>query len=71
MTDAEIRRSVRRGVALLLVPVSLLLVQQTGDVSGWLPDVSLAVGVVLLGLATLYLVASGLRQLSGAANTPF
>lgn len=71
MADTEIRRSVRRGVALLLVPVSLLLVQQTGDASGWLPDVSLAVGVVLLGLATLYLVASGLRQLSGAANTPF
>jgi len=78
MSAPELRRTVRRGVAVLLVPLGLLLVQVElladhlhGVVDSPLPGLSWLVGVVLLAVATLYLVASGLRQLRAAADTPF
>jgi len=78
MTDPELQRSVRRGTAVLLVPLSLLLVQievvtrnLAGVVESPLPGLSRGIGVVLLILALLYLLASGARQLYRAADTPF
>ncbi|MFD1684005.1 hypothetical protein [Halobellus litoreus] len=78
MTDPELQRSVRRSAAVLLVPLSLLLVQVEvvtshlpGVVESPLPGLSRGVGVVLLLVSLLYLVVSGARQLYGAADTPF
>ncbi|WP_435064785.1 hypothetical protein [Halobaculum sp. EA56] len=78
MTGSEPERSVRRGVAVLLVPLSLLLLQVqvvTGNLAGVvespLPGISRAVGVVLLVAAGLYLVVSVGRQVAAAADTPF
>jgi hypothetical protein len=76
MPDSDLRRSIRRGVAVLLVPLSLLLVQvqvvvvdHLGDGSP-LPGVSRAVGYVCLTVAGLYLLGSAARQLNAAADWP-
>jgi len=78
MSRSELRRTVRRGVAVLLVPLALLLLQVElladhlhGVVDSPLPGLSWLVGVVLLAAATLYLLGSGLQQLRAAADTPF
>ncbi len=78
MSDSELKRSLRRGVAVLLLPVSLLLVQVQllarnlpGVVESSLPGLSRAFGIVLFAVASLYLVLSVLRQVSAAADTPF
>jgi hypothetical protein len=78
MSESELTRSLRRGVAVLLLPLSLLLVQvQTlarnlpGVVESSLPGLSRAFGVVLFAVAAIYLVFSVLRQVAAAADTPF
>jgi hypothetical protein len=77
VTERETRRSLRRGVALLLVPLCLLLLQlpvtrtRTGGVEPTLPALSVAVGSVLLVVAVAYLAVSLGRQVASAADTPF
>ncbi|MFD1599092.1 hypothetical protein [Halobellus rarus] len=78
MTDSDLRRSVRRSAAVLLVPLSLLLIQievvtrnLPGVVESSLPGISRGIGLVLLIVALLYLLVSGARQLYRAADTPF
>jgi hypothetical protein len=74
-SERETRRTLRRGVALLLVPLCLLLLQvpvprtRTGGVEPTLPALSVAVGGVLLAVA--YLAVSLGRQVASAADTPF
>ncbi|QCC48775.1 hypothetical protein [Halobellus limi] len=78
MSESALQRSIRRGTAVLLVPLSLLLIQVevvtrnlSGVVESSLPGLSRGVGVALLVAALLYLLASGARQLYLAADTPF
>ena len=75
---STLKRSLHRGVAVLLLPLGLLLIQAavitrnlSGVVESPVPGLSRAVGVTLLVGAALYLVVSGLRQLYAAADTPF
>jgi hypothetical protein len=75
---SSLKRSLHRGVAVLLLPLGLLLIQAaviarnlSGVVESPVPGLSRAVGGVLLAGAALYLVVSGLRQLYVAADTPF
>ena len=70
---SELKRSLRRSVAVLLVPTCLLLVQVdlAAGVPPALPGVSRAVGAVLLVVAVAYLVVSAARQVAAAADTPF
>jgi dUTPase len=78
MSESELRRSLRRGVAVLLVPQSLLLVQVRvvtenlpGVVDSALPGLSRVVGLACLALAVSYLLASVARQVNAAADWPF
>jgi hypothetical protein len=68
-SSSQTRRSVRRGVAVLLIPLSSNGLP--GFVESALPGLSGAFGAVAFGVAVLYLLASGARQLSTAADTPF
>ncbi|AEM55953.1 hypothetical protein HISP_01720 [Haloarcula hispanica N601] len=75
---SSLKRSLHRSVAVLLLPLGLLLIQAevitrnlSGVVESPVPGLSRAVGIALFTGATLYLVASGLRQLAAAADTPF
>jgi hypothetical protein len=75
---STLKRSLHRGVAVLLLPLGLLLIQAavitrnlSGAVESPVPGLSPAVGVTLLVGAALYLAVSGLRQLYAAADTPF
>jgi hypothetical protein len=70
---AEPKRTLRRGVAVLLIPTCLLLVQAefVGSVPSGLPGASRAVGAALLVVAVAYLVVSAARQVAVAADTPF
>ena len=70
MSDSEVRRSLRRGVALLLLPLSGAA-SLPAIVESTLPGIADALGVLLFTVAVLYLVSSGVRQLSAAADTPF
>jgi hypothetical protein len=78
MSESALQRSLHRGVATLLVPLGLLLIQAevitrnlAGVVESPLPGLSRAVGIALVVGAALYLLASGLRQVYRAADTPF
>ena len=74
MTDAALQRTVRRGVALLSIQLSVLLLRSGEPAAvpeSRLPGAAWVVGVVALVAAALYLLASGARQLSAAADTPF
>jgi hypothetical protein len=75
MSESELKRTVHRGVAVVLLPLSLLLVQManvtSGAVDSSLPGVSRAVGLAVFAVAALYLAVSGSRQLAAAADTPF
>ena len=70
MSESETRRSLRRGVALLLIPLS-----GASDlpvfVESALPGISRALGIVVFVAAVLYLVGSVARQVHAAADTPF
>ncbi|MFC6824642.1 hypothetical protein [Halopelagius fulvigenes] len=69
MSDSEIQRSIRRGVALLLIPLSS---NGLPEFVAWtLPGVSSAFGAVAFVGAVLYLVVSVTRQVHAAADTPF
>ena len=70
MSASEVRRSLRRGVALLLLPLSGAT-RLPAVVESTLPGIADALGVLLFAVAVLYLVISGVRQLSAAADTPF
>ncbi|WP_297886587.1 hypothetical protein [uncultured Halorubrum sp.] len=65
----ETTRSLRRGVALILVPLSGATTLPA-FVESALPGVSDAVGVALFVAAVAYLVASVGRQVAVAADTP-
>lgn len=78
MSEAETRRSIRRGVAVLSLPLSLLLLQVPvvtanlpGAVESPLPGVSRVAGGVLLVATAVYLAGSVGRQIAAAADTPF
>ena len=67
---SSLKRSLHRSVAVLLLPLGPLLIQ-AGVVESPVSGLSRAVGIAFLTGAALYLVASGLRQLAAAADTPF
>ena len=74
MTDTALQRTVRRGVALLSIQLSVLLLRSGEPVAvpeGRLPGAAWTVGVAALVAAALYLLASGGRQVFRAADTPF
>ncbi|MEZ3163087.1 hypothetical protein ABNG03_01095 [Halorubrum sp. RMP-47] len=66
---AEPTRSLRRGVALILVPLSGATTLPA-FVESALPGVSDVVGVALFIAAVAYLIASVGRQVAAAADTP-
>jgi len=66
---SETIRSLRRGVALLLLPLSGSTALPA-FVESALPGVSNAVGVALFVVALAYLVVSLGRQVAAAADTP-
>jgi hypothetical protein len=66
---SEITRSLRRGVALVLIPLSGAAALPE-LVESALPGVSDVVGVVLFLAAVLYLIGSLGRQVAAAADTP-
>ena len=66
---SETTRSLRRGVALLLIPLSGVA-SLPGFVETALPGVSDVVGTVLFAAAVAYLIASVGRQVAAAADTP-
>ncbi|RLM63776.1 hypothetical protein DVK05_12735 [Halorubrum sp. Atlit-8R] len=67
---SEPTRTLRRGVALLLIPLSGAA-SLPGFVESALPGVSDVVGVGLFVAAVAYLVGSLGRQVAAAADTPF
>ncbi|MDB2223219.1 hypothetical protein PM076_08600 [Halorubrum ezzemoulense] len=69
MAEPSAKRSVRRGVAVLLLPVSGATTLPA-FVEAALPGVSSVVGVVLFVAAVAYLVGSVSRQVAAAADTP-
>ncbi|WP_049986917.1 hypothetical protein [Halobellus rufus] len=69
MSETDLKRSVRRGVALLLIPLSSSGLPEF--VESALPGASAAFGLVAFSAALAYLLWSGLWQLSRAADTPF
>ncbi|MGB9930197.1 hypothetical protein [Haloarcula amylolytica] len=78
MSESALQRSLHRGVAMLLVPLGLLLIQiavvtrnLSGVVESPLPGISRTVGTVVVVGAGLYLLASVARQVYRAADTPF
>jgi hypothetical protein len=66
---SEPTRSLRRGVALLLVPLSGAT-SLPGAVESALPGVSDVLGIVLFAAAVAYLAVSVGRQVAAAADTP-
>jgi hypothetical protein len=66
---SETIRSLRRGIALLLLPLSGSTALPA-FVESALPGVSGALGVVLFVAALAYLVGSVGRQVAAAADTP-
>ena len=78
MPKTDLKRTLRRSVAILLLPLSLLLIQMeiitrnlSAAVESSVPGFSRVIGLVLFTVAISYLVISGLWQLSAAADTPF
>jgi len=78
VSEAERRRTVRRGVAVVSLALSLLLLQVPvvtdalpGVVESPLPGVARVAGGVLLVAAALYLAGSVGRQIARAADTLF
>ena len=78
MSEANIKRTLHRSVAILLLPLSLLLIQVeiitrnlTAVIESSVPGFSRVIGLALFVVAISYLVISGLGQLSAAADTPF
>ncbi|TKX81405.1 hypothetical protein [Halorubrum sp. SD626R] len=69
MSEPSQKRSLRRGVAVLLVPLSGATTLP-GFVESALPGVSNALGAALFVTAVTYLVASLGRQVAAAADTP-
>jgi hypothetical protein len=69
MSETTPKRSLRRGVALLLVPLSGATTLPA-FVESALPGVSNVVGAALFVVAVLYLVGSVGRQVAAAADTP-
>ena len=69
MSEAVPKRSLRRSVALLLIPLSGSTTLP-GFVESALPGVSGVLGVALFVAAVCYLVASVGRQVAAAADTP-
>ncbi|TKX59427.1 hypothetical protein EXE44_03030 [Halorubrum sp. SS7] len=67
---SEPTRTLRRGVALLLIPLSGAA-SLPGFVESALLGVSDVVGVALFVAAVAYLVGSLGRQVAAAADTPF
>jgi hypothetical protein len=69
MAAHSVKRSLRRGVAVLLVPLSGATTLPE-FVDSALPGVSDAVGIVLFVAAVAYLVGSVGKQVAAAADTP-
>lgn len=69
MADRSVKRSLRRGVAVLLVPLSGATTLPA-FVESALPGVSAVAGVVCFAAALTYLVGSFGRQVAAAADTP-
>jgi hypothetical protein len=69
MPEPSANRSLRRGVAVLLVPLSGATTLPR-FVESALPGASDVVGIVLFVAAVTYLVASVGRQVAAAADTP-
>lgn len=69
MSETALKRSIRRGVALLLIPLSTNGLPEF--VESALPGISQAFSVVAFAAAVLYLLGSGVWQLTTAADTPF
>jgi hypothetical protein len=69
MSETVSKRSLRRGVAVLLVPLSGATTLP-GVVESALPGVSDVLGIALFLAAVAYLVASVGRQVAAAADTP-
>ena len=68
MSEPSQKRSLRRGVAVLLVPLSGATTLP-GFVESALPGVSNALGAALFVAAVTYLVASLGRQVAAATDT--
>ncbi|WP_336021834.1 hypothetical protein [Halobellus salinisoli] len=69
MSETALKRSIRRGIALLLIPLSSIGFPEF--VEATLPGISQAFSVVAFAAAVLYLLGSVVWQLSTAADTPF
>lgn len=69
MSETTSERSLRRGVAVLLVPLSGATTLP-GFVESALPGVSDVLGAALFVVAVAYLVGSVGRQVAAAADTP-
>jgi hypothetical protein len=69
MPERSVKRSLRRGVAVLLLPLSGIT-SLPGAVEAALPGVSDVLGLVLFVAAVTYLVGSVGRQVTAAADTP-
>ena len=69
MSETTPERSLRRGVAVLLVPLSGATTLPQ-FVESALPGVSDVLGVALFVVAVLYLLGSAGRQIAAAADTP-
>ena len=70
MSETNLKRSLYRSVAVLLIPISGSSTLPA-VVESALPGISSVVGIVLFVGAVLYLVGSTTRQVSAAADTPF
>jgi|AntRauTorcE11897_2_1112592.scaffolds.fasta_scaffold00067_8 hypothetical protein len=69
MSETTPKRSLRRGVALLLVPLSGATTLPE-FVESALPGISSALGAALFVVAVLYLLGSVGRQVAAAADSP-
>ena len=69
MPERSVKRSLRRGVAVLLLPLSGVT-SLPGAVESALPGVSDVLGLVLFAAAVTYLVVSVGREVAAAADTP-
>ena len=69
MSETTPKRSLRRGVARVIVPLSGATTLP-GFVESALPGVSNALGVALFVAAVLYLLGSVGRQVAAAADAP-
>ena len=69
MAEPSVKQSLRRGVAVLLVPLSGATALPE-FVESALPGVSNALGATLFVIAVGYLVSSVGRQVAAAADTP-